>query len=125
MDFFSLAWTADPIVNGFIMQSGSAGIMPTLSRDPSSNWYDLTKKLGCGGVESGNQTVDCMRQKPFEDITKATGSGSSFTTPFTPTADDKVVFKDMAARKKAGNFIKKVTYHSILFYIILIADFWC
>jgi hypothetical protein len=84
--------------------------MPVLNKDPGSNWYALSKKLGCGGVESGNQTVDCIRQKAFGDITKAMANGNSFMTPFTPTADEKIIFKDMAGRKKTGNFIKKVNW---------------
>jgi cholinesterase len=83
-------------------------VRPTTPKAPGAGWYGITEKLGCGGADAGQKTIECMRQKKFEDITKAMANGNSFMTPFTPSADEKVIFKDMTARKKAGDFIKKV-----------------
>jgi hypothetical protein len=75
------------------------------------SWYKLSKALGCGGSEAGPKTVDCIRDKPSDAVTKAAnGPGMSFG----PRADGKVVFADNKARGEAGNMIKRVRplFHS-------------
>jgi cholinesterase len=112
VDMYSYAWTKDPIINGIIAQSGTGSNRPSGVGGASANaaWFKASQALGCGGVEAGAKTVDCMRQKPAADIQKQldtmmTGPGIS---PFGPTADDKTIFRDTAARGAAGNFIKVV-----------------
>jgi cholinesterase len=108
VDIYSYAYTKDPIVNGFIAQSGSAGVMPgrTLSYNA---WYGVSAKLGCGGAEAGAKTVECMRGKPFAEISKASSAGGPLGGAFGPTTDGKVVFADLVQRRQKGDFIKRVS----------------
>jgi carboxylesterase type B len=106
VDFYSYAWTKDPIVYGFIPESGSAAIGSN-STNSSANWFSASKALNCGGEEAGEKTVECMRTKDIKSILaaiKAIGGGGMGA--FGPRADGKVVFSDYAARRAAGNFIK-------------------
>jgi cholinesterase len=110
VDMYAYAWTKDPIINGIIAQSGAAGSMPSSGggKTPNSAWYGVSKAMGCGGAEAGEKTVECMRSKPADLIMKeldkqTTGPG---ITPFSPTPDGKVVFKDVAKKGDAGEFIK-------------------
>lgn len=116
VDYYAFAWTQDPIVNGFIAESGTALVLSLLSpnaSNPYGAWYNVSQALGCGGESSGNSTLDCMRTKPATDIINYVGQMSgSTTTPFAPVADGKVVFSDNAARADAGNFIHKVSSSS-------------
>jgi carboxylesterase type B len=100
VDMYAYAWTKDPIINGIIAQSGSAGMRlsaPGGASAPNAAWYRTSQALGCGGAEAGAKTVDCMRGKPAEQIQKqldamTTGPG---ITPFGPTPDGKTIFRTL------------------------------
>jgi cholinesterase len=111
VDDYAYAWTKDPIINGFIAQSGSASLGPSKPKNGSA-WYAVSQKLGCGGAEVGAKTIDCMRGKSREEISKASATGSPMNSGFGPTVDEKIIFSDLAARKKGGNFIKRVCLKS-------------
>jgi cholinesterase len=110
VDYYAYAWTKDPIVTGFIAESGSAANTAGSAQNLSAGWYMASQKLGCGGVEAGQKTLACMQSKPWRSImdsiekrgvTPNMGAGG-----FGPTVDNKLVFSDYAARKASGNFIK-------------------
>jgi cholinesterase len=115
VDYYAYAWPKDPIVNGFIAQSGTVSGSRAMGRDQAADfncWYKLSKQLGCGGADAGATTVDCVRSKSQEDVAKA---ASSQRLSFGPRADGKVVFSDNKARGEAGNFIKRVRILSIFY----------
>lgn len=102
---YALAWTADPIVNGFIAQStGSSARAPV----NTSSWFSVSSALGCGGEEAGAATVECMRTKNATDIINTTGTQG--VSGFEPAADERVVFSDAPQRSAAGNFVRKVRH---------------
>jgi cholinesterase len=111
VDYYAYAWTKDPIVNGFIPQSGTAGMgvaTGTTRGNPNADWFNISAGLGCGGAEAGGKTVDCMRTKSADDIMDLIGKQTGgIMTPFGPMADGKLVYADTASRAKAGNFIKR------------------
>jgi cholinesterase len=109
VDYYAYAWPKDPIVNGFIAQSGTASGSKPMGRDQPATfdaWYKLSAKLGCGGADAGAKTVDCVRSKPQDEVSK---TANSLGLNFGPRADGKVVFSDNKARGEAGNFIKRVS----------------
>ena len=130
VDYYSYAWTKDPIINAFIPQSGSASIRPSQTKSVNdSNWYKLTAKLGCGNSEDGAKTVDCMRNVPHKTIQKylidwstATSNPLSLMTQFGPIPDGKIVFSDYPKRQAEGNFIKRVGFAC---FTCLRFDFCC
>ncbi|TAQ85359.1 hypothetical protein B7494_g6327 [Chlorociboria aeruginascens] len=101
VDYYSYAWTADPIVAGFIAESGT--VAPATAASSSAIWYNVTSSLGCGDALTPDQgsVLACMRSKDFNEI------ASAATASFSPTIDGTVVFGDYAARSLAGNFIQK------------------
>lgn len=114
-EFYSYAWTADPIISGFIVESGAgASLSPggSASANVSAPWFTISQRAGCGGVEAGEKTLECMRAKPWKEILgvmdKRTVIPDGVSGAFTPVADGKVVFTDVAKRRKEGNFIKAV-----------------
>jgi cholinesterase len=114
IDMYAYAWTKDPIVSGFIPESGSASVTTNTGGDLAAGWYATSQKLGCGGSEAGPATLACMRKQKWQDITNAIPkrevTPNLGTGGFGPTADGKVVFKDYPARRAAGNFIKAVRF---------------
>jgi cholinesterase len=108
VDLYTRAWVHDPIINAAILQSGSSNLLlsPALN---TSNWFAVSEGLGCGDVEKGQSTVDCVRRKSSDDIVKAMaalGSASGgLEIAFGPVADNKTVFADSLARGRAGEFI--------------------
>ena len=112
VDYYSYAWTQDPIVAGFIPESSSAtGFGTSAPPNNTAAWFSASQKLNCGGpLESIPATVACMRTKKYQDILAAivAPAGPADTVgPFSPTVDNKIVFDDYSARLKAGRFIKK------------------
>lgn len=110
VDLYSFAWTKDPIVNGFIAQSGSASLSGG-SPVNMSYWYNISSTLGCGGAEAGDKTVACMRGKDANVIMDSVGklAAGQLSAGFGPAVDNKTVFSDTARRSTAGNFIKRVS----------------
>jgi cholinesterase len=107
VDDYSFAWTSDPIVNGFILSSGTALMSRgEVRRDQSSNWYALSQKLGCGGKEAAANSVKCVQGKPWKDVYNAAGM-------FGPSNDNKTLFADVYDRAKKGQFIKKASSISL------------
>lgn len=110
VDFYSYAWTEDPIVNGFIGESGTAFILSSSNGSDYSGWYNISQALGCGGEETGEQTVQCVREANATALINAVGASSTggLSTTFGPVADGKVVFADVRNRSAAGDFIQRV-----------------
>lgn len=113
VDLYSFAWTKDPIVNGFIGQSGTA--ITSLSGAPLTefdDWYEVSSYTGCGGEEAGPAaTVACMRNASADAILAALGTQSPYTQglgiSYGPVADGKVVFEDVKDRAERGDHIKR------------------
>jgi cholinesterase len=119
VDFYAYSYTKDPIVYGFIPQSGTAGLT---SRTPASTgnltnnaviqWSILSEKLGCGAVtgDDVSKTLPCMRSKPVDAILNATVPKSSASAVGTwgPKFDAKTVFADTVVKGAKGDFIKAV-----------------
>jgi cholinesterase len=119
-DFYAYSYTKDPIVHGFIPQSGTAELGSnarttsnlTASNTAITNWSNLSEKLGCGAVTADDvaKTLSCMRSKPADAVLDATvpkTSGSAMGT-WGPKLDGKTVFADTGARGTKGDFIKVV-----------------
>lgn len=94
VDFYSFAFLEDPIVNGFIMQSGFAYNSPS---PQETGWLNSSSAVNC----TGEQNLQCMRSKSMlEILAGATGY-------FGPTADEKIAFADYQSRREQGLFIKR------------------
>ena len=112
VDYWSYAYEKDPIVSGLISESGNAFSFPL---NPANltlhNWYNVSGRLGCG--TSGN-TVECMRQQPWQAIEAASakikpssgGSPVRSIPAFYPSIDEELVFSDYVSRSASGNFAK-------------------
>ena len=110
VDLYSSAWVGDPIVNGFIEQSGTAFLRLQNNFVNLPAWYNVSQALGCGGEEEGEQTVQCVREKDAEDIINVVGAqaGGGLPSAYVPTVDGKIVFGDVRNRSADGTFIKRV-----------------
>ena len=116
VDYYSYAWTEDPIVNGFISESGTAFILTTANVSDHEGWYNLSRSLGCGGEEASEQTLDCVRQVNATALINAVGAQAAdnggFPTLYHPVVDEKIIFSDVRNRSLAGQFIQKVSLRS-------------
>jgi cholinesterase len=117
VDYYSYAWTEDPIISGFIPQSGSAAIrMPAGTGNATTSaitqWSNLSEKLGCSAIsaEDVTKTLVCMRSKPLNGVMDATAppKGGQSMGVWGPKIDGKTVFEDLADRGNKGRFIHAV-----------------
>lgn len=104
VDFYSYAWAQDPIVNGFIEESGTVSDFGSpIAANNSAAWFAASEKLGCGGASVGiSCSLACVRGKNLDAVLNATASGR-----FAPTVDEKIIFSNYPARAAAGSFAKK------------------
>lgn len=106
VDYYSYAWAHDPIVKGFIAESGTAAGLGTLSASAAvASWYNASAALGCGGAQAGAQKVhDCMVSKSVQELVKylPAAVGGNSAAPFTPAVDDELVFANYTGRKPAA-----------------------
>ncbi|KAF2499004.1 alpha/beta-hydrolase [Lophium mytilinum] len=103
-DLYSYKWTEDPIVNAFIMESGTTEVVVPLNASTGAEqWFNVSASLGCGGADTEEaQVLACMRQVNSSALASSLGSNS-----FSPTIDNTLVFDNYTARAAAGDFIKK------------------
>jgi cholinesterase len=121
VDFYAYAYTKDPIVHGFIPQSGSASGRRAASGPPAaaeraavSTWSKLSQDVGCGPVSETEvtKTLSCMKGKDVSKVLDATQpktSGAALAS-WGPKADDLTVMSNIGAeRAPKGQFIKAVS----------------
>ncbi|KAH7395874.1 putative carboxylesterase [Cadophora sp. MPI-SDFR-AT-0126] len=102
VDFYSFAWTHDPIVNGFIAQSNIAD--PKTPDESATNWAAAATLLGCTSSNSTNTTIlSCMRSRNQTSILRAIAALPAFG----PTVDNIVAFPNNLERAAAGKLIRK------------------
>ncbi|KAM3157857.1 Chlorogenic acid esterase [Botrytis cinerea] len=97
-DAYNYAYPDDPIVKGFICNSGTS-LTSTPINDPSySNFTFVASHFNCTGTE----LLSCMRQIPADDIEAFLKSyNDALTTPtlsFNIIRDDKIVFQNYTQR---------------------------
>ena len=111
-DLIPFAYPDDPIANAIIAQSGSAtGLLGQLlgSTPTQTNWARASEALGCGGEDSGEAGLACMRSKGWEEITNAIlpFQTSALFANFGPVPDD--VYADYSVQAEAGQFARLPT----------------
>jgi cholinesterase len=111
VDYYSYAYTSDPIVAGFIQESGTINGFGTVNTAAANaGWFNVTTALGCGSSSSNlSEVLACMRTKSTDSILKAipqTQSKTELLSSFSPAVDNITVLSDYPARSAAGNFIK-------------------
>ncbi|KAM0806934.1 putative Carboxylesterase [Seiridium cardinale] len=97
VDIYSYAWNDDPIVKGFISQSGVAWVFGPLDQDAATDqWQSSASTVGCTG--STSDTLDCMKGLPATKVLSAIQSSATFGA----IIDEKTVFSDYSTRKPVG-----------------------
>jgi len=118
VDIYSFAWAHNPLVSGLISHSGTAlSYIPNTIEESTNSFYSVSMSLGCGGrSEKPDRVVECLRQRPWEDIFNISNSYPqipSATVPepvFHPVADEVTVFSDYQKRSVEGKFAHLVSY---------------
>ncbi|KAF2396160.1 alpha/beta-hydrolase [Trichodelitschia bisporula] len=104
VDIYSYAWTSDPIVSGFIGESGASTMCGLISNASYTNWPKVAASLNCTDPATA---LPCMSTKSTKDIIAGAKSlGSGFPPKFVPVPDERIAFSDYPARGAAGKFIK-------------------
>lgn len=101
VDHYAYAYASDPIVSGFIMESGAAGFGRSLPPNNAEAWYNVSATLGCGtnATTSPSQILSCLQEKNVKDLYAAIGSYS-----FGPSIDGITGLADYPSLSKAGKF---------------------
>jgi len=113
VDIHSYAWPKNPIVKGYITQSGNVELVDLISGgDNYDRWGNLTEAVGCSKKVTEKEKFICMQELPLEKIQAGmkvlVKSCLGITSNFGPRADGKVVFSpaEYHRRAKLGQFAK-------------------
>lgn len=103
VDMYNFAYPDDPVVGGFIMDSGTAESGLVSLDTPHSNFTFVAASVGCDGLgEDPAKELECMRGvdaiKIKDFIASYGDSGSSPSLSFNPVPDEKVVFSNYTQR---------------------------
>ena len=114
---YSYAYPDDPIVRGFIQESGTAEIMETqiIGSPGPSEFIHVSDALGCGGRGvDDRERMACMKKVDAERIHRAISNRTlndlSSPSGGTPGIDNITAFSagELVARGRAGRFAKLV-----------------
>ena len=115
VDYWSYAYVDDPIVSGYIENSGNVFSFGINSKEVATkNWYTVSSLLGCGDT---GDTLPCMRAiqnfSALEEASTKVRPPPVFNLarpppPFQPTSDGITVFGNYKARSDSGNFSRLV-----------------
>lgn len=120
VDFWSYAYTQDPIITGLISHSGNAFSFPTNSEELAArHWFNASATLGCGSV---GDVMACMRSKPFPEILAAAAAvrppaaarPARAQAAFQATVDNQLVFapEKYAHLSSSGKFARLVRHRT-------------
>jgi len=107
VDFYSYAWSSDPIAAGFIPESGNVFSwgLPNAKATAAAVWFNVSAALGCGDASADPASVlACVRTKPYTAVLAAippSSGTSSILGLFGPTVDDTVVFANYSKQTPA------------------------
>jgi len=112
--FYQYAYPSDPVVKGFIMDSGSellrAGVLATADAT-HVNFTNVADKVGCGGL-GPEEELTCMRSDNVSALAIETAiqayNEAGQLLLFTPVIDGVTAFSDYHARSVAGQLAKLV-----------------
>lgn len=109
---YAFAYPNDPIVQGFIMQSGQALTMPPIP-DDTAEWTNLAEKVGC---RSSNSTEELTCMQEIDSFTLKRTLSPEDLNPIgvaatLPTIDNVTVFSQdtYLSLAAAGKFAKIVS----------------
>ncbi|PNP56595.1 hypothetical protein THARTR1_03291 [Trichoderma harzianum] len=112
VDYWTYAYTKDPIANGVIAHSGNVFSFPVNAPGvPEKNWNTVVAAVNC---TSASDVMSCMRQADWTAI-KAAAAGIRPTPSssvlrsipaFYPIPDEQLVFSDYLSLTNAGKFAK-------------------
>jgi carboxylesterase type B len=107
------AYPNDPIVAGYIMESGTPHSWTPLSPAlGAQHWYNASSTLGCG---ASGDVLSCMQSKNLSSVLAAFAKvpvdpTAALNQPqFQPVEDNITVFHDYSALAAAGKFAKLVS----------------
>lgn len=115
VDSYSYAWPTDPLVRGFIEQSGLADSSPPTSDATGSNFTYVASQVGCPTVNTTkDQIFACMQNVSASTVINvyntynATLNGGR-SLSFGPRPDNQTFFSNYTDRQQRGLFAKLPT----------------
>ncbi|CZR68503.1 related to triacylglycerol lipase V precursor [Phialocephala subalpina] len=108
--YLAYAYPDDPIVAGYIMESGTPhSWMPLTPEIAAQHWYNASSTLGCG---TSGDVLSCMQSKNTSEVLAAFAkvpfdpTSALYQPQFQPVEDNITVFHDYSALAAAGKFAK-------------------
>jgi len=105
-DIYSYAWWNDPLVSGFIVESGAIGNAQITYSTGSSNFSYVAAQVGCGSTDK-DEEFSCMQKangtqilEVYEKYNASENGGASLG--FGASVDEETVFSNWTDRRVRG-----------------------
>jgi carboxylesterase type B len=117
VDAYTYAYPFDPLVRGFIAQSGTVGTSSYTFDPTGSNFTYIASQLGCDTTATKDEIFSCMQSKPATDVISIYNKynatlNNGLSLSFGPTADNEVIFSNYTDRQQRGLFAQLPTVYS-------------
>lgn len=121
VDYYTYAWPTDPLVKGFISESGVASSFGNFDL-PGNNWTYVADHFNCTGDQ--DQQLSCLQEVPWRDLIDLSYSYNSTlnggkTLSFGPQPDNQTIFSNYKDLRRRGQYAKGVSLRRSFFFSIL------
>ncbi|KAJ5975443.1 hypothetical protein N7481_009150 [Penicillium waksmanii] len=108
VDYYTYAWSTDPLVKGFISESGVASSFGNFDL-PGNNWTYVADHFNCTGNQ--DQQLSCLQEVPWRDLIDLSYSYNSTlnggkTLSFGPQPDNQTIFSNYKDLRRRGQYAK-------------------
>lgn len=103
---YGYAYPKDPIITGYIADSGAAGVAQGSNAGQFSTFAGY---FGCNATKSAKKELDCMQKVDAKDLQQMLSFGGTGAR-FTPSADGKTAFANYTERIEKGLVAKIVSF---------------
>lgn len=120
VDIYSYAWATDPLVKGFISESGVASSFGNVDL-AGGNWTYVSDHFNCTGDE--DQQLKCLQEVPWKDLIdlsysyNATLNGGK-SLRFGPQPDNQTIFSNYEDLRRRGQYAKGVSSNQLSHFIL-------
>ncbi|KAG8625617.1 hypothetical protein KVT40_006018 [Elsinoe batatas] len=102
----------DPVVKGYVMNSGNIGLGIISAPASGSNFSYVASQVGCGNATSSVAELACMRTVPVESLVIVAQGTPNIGLAFYPVRDDRLVFSNFTQRFVDGEYAQLPAIYS-------------
>ncbi|KAF4549539.1 Carboxylesterase-like protein 18 [Elsinoe fawcettii] len=102
----------DPVVKGYVMNSGNIGLGIISAPANGANFSYVASQVGCGNATTPAAELACMKTVPVESLVTIAQGTPDIGLAFYPVRDDRLVFSNFTQRFVDGQYAQLPAIYS-------------